>query len=141
MTGFKKYFIDTAPYIYYLEHNTVLYNKVKAFFKEAYETESELVTSVITIEEYLVYPYRNNDWNAIKRFFSFVGDMETSVIHIDDSIADTAARIRAKYTSFKAMDSLQLAVAVNKGCDVFVTNDKQLKQFEDIMVLTVDDLL
>lgn len=58
---------------------------------------------------------------------------------ITESVADRAARIRAKYTSFKGMDSLQLAVAVEDKCDTFLTNDKQLKQFDGIKVVTVED--
>lgn len=37
------------------------------------------------------------------------------------------------------MDSLQLAVAVEDKCDTFLTNDKQLKQFDGIKVVTVED--
>lgn len=140
MIGSKKYFIDTAPYIYYLDKNKLLYDKAKAFFKETYEADAELVTSAVTVEEYLVYPYKNDDKEAIDRFFEFIGDTETSVIHINEDIAARAARIRAKYTSFKAMDSLQLAVAVEEGCDVFLTNDKRLKKFEGVEVITVEEL-
>ncbi|MCR5061201.1 MAG: PIN domain-containing protein [Saccharofermentans sp.] len=55
-------------------------------------------------------------------------------------IADKAAQIRARYTSFKAMDALQLAAAVLSGCDCFLTNDKQLQQFDEIEVQLVSDL-
>ena len=37
------------------------------------------------------------------------------------------------------MDSLQLAVAVCTGCDTFLTNDKQLRQFREINCVTVED--
>ena len=38
------------------------------------------------------------------------------------------------------MDSIHLATAIVYGCDVFLTNDKQLKQVEEINVLLVDEL-
>ena len=38
------------------------------------------------------------------------------------------------------MDALQLASAIQNHCDVFLTNDKQLKQGEEINVLLVDEL-
>ena len=41
---------------------------------------------------------------------------------------------------FKSMDALQLAAATLTGCDLFLTNDKQLKQFADIRCITVDEL-
>lgn len=39
------------------------------------------------------------------------------------------------------MDALQLAVACITGCDLFLTNDKQLKQFADIKCITVEELV
>lgn len=38
------------------------------------------------------------------------------------------------------MDALQLASAIQNNCDVFLTNDKQLKQVQEISVLLVDEL-
>ena len=61
------------------------------------------------------------------------------VRNIDREAAETAARIRAKYQNFKAFDSLQLACAVGGECDLFLTNDKQLRQFADVRCATVVD--
>lgn len=51
-----------------------------------------------------------------------------------------AAKIRAKYKGFKAMDALQLATAMISDCDLFLTNDKQLRRFDGLPILVVDDL-
>ncbi|MBO5335939.1 MAG: hypothetical protein J6A94_02255 [Lachnospiraceae bacterium] len=59
-----------------------------------YDSNKEFVTSVITMEEYFVFPYRNNNYSLIDMF------------------------------GFKAMDAIQLAVACFEGCDLFLTNDK-----------------
>ena len=59
---------------------------------------------------------------------------------INRDIAKKAAKIRAEYKMFKSMDALQLAAATLTGCDLFLTNDKQLKQFADIRCITVDEL-
>ena len=66
--------------------------------------------------------------------------LKLSVVLVDDSISTQAARIRAKYKGIKGMDSLQLATAIVYGCDVFLTNDKQLKQVTELNVLLVDEL-
>ena len=61
MTGYKKVFIDTAPFIYFIEgnkDNPLYYNKVRSFLNDCYNNDIQFVTSVITIEEYFVYPYR-----------------------------------------------------------------------------------
>jgi len=38
------------------------------------------------------------------------------------------------------MDALQLATANAMGCDLFLTNDKQLRQFQRLKCVLVDDL-
>lgn len=66
--------------------------------------------------------------------------MDIEVKSIDKTIAEKAARIRAEYKYFKTMDSLQLATACLTGCNLFLTNDKQLKQFKEIECITVEEI-
>ena len=66
--------------------------------------------------------------------------LKMRVIAADEAITKYAAQIRAKYSGIKAMDALQLASAIISGCDVFLTNDKQLRQVAEIPVLLVEDL-
>ena len=74
-------------------------------------------------------------------FFEFTDACGIDLISISVEIAKLAAKIRAEYKDFKAMDSLQLAVAVYTGCDLFLTNDKQLRQFKELKCLTVEEWL
>ena len=62
------------------------------------------------------------------------------MIEISQEIANKASQIRAEYKGFKAMDAIQLATACIMGCDLFLTNDKQLRQFKEIKCITVDEL-
>ncbi|MBD5533759.1 MAG: type II toxin-antitoxin system VapC family toxin [Lachnospiraceae bacterium] len=48
--------------------------------------------------------------------------------------------MRAEYKDFKAMDSLQIATAIESGCDVFFTNDKQLRLEKELPCITIDNL-
>lgn len=76
----------------------------------------------------------------ILSFYAFLEGMDVEVMSINKSIAVKAAQIRAEYKHFKAMDALQLATACMTGCDLFLTNDKQLRQFTEIKCMTVDEL-
>lgn len=143
MTDYKKVFVDTAPFIYFIEkdvNNPQYFEKVKNFFMGGYESNKEFVTSVITMEEYFVFPYRNNNHSYIDMFNRLVATTNMEITEISQEIAKKAAQIRAEYKGFKAMDALQLAVACYEGCDLFLTNDKQLRQFKDIKCITVDEL-
>ena len=140
MTESRRIYIDTSPYIYYLEKNLEYGDRVKEFLMDNYNSGKEFVTSTITIEEYSIIPYRENNTKLLKDFDMLIEDTETVIVDITKSTAIKAARIRADYKSFKAMDALQLASAVKNGCGVFLTNDKQLRQFKELTVITMDDL-
>lgn len=87
-----------------------------------------MVTSTITLEEYFVFPYRKNLPEYIENFEKFISSLEISVIDIDKAIAKQAAQIRAEFKDFNSMDALQIGTAIISGCDLFLTNDKQLRQ-------------
>lgn len=144
MTDFKRVFVDTAPFIYFIEsddHNLRYHEKVKEFFKYGYDNDKFFVTSVITMQEYFVFPYRNKDYTFIDMFHRLVSITNMEIVEINQEIAKKAAQIRAEYKGFKAMDALQLAVACLQKCDLFLTNDKQLRQFKEIKCLTVEELV
>ena len=60
--------------------------------------------------------------------------------NIDLSVSDAAARLRAKYPSLKSIDALQLAAAIKGQCEVFMTNDRRLKQVSEIRVILLEEL-
>lgn len=62
----------------------------------------------------------------------------------DEAVAVKAAEIRAQYTAFKQIDSLQPACASIANADIFYTNDKQLKQFssdETLKVVLIEEAM
>lgn len=143
MIDFKEVFVDTAPFIYFIEkdsNNPQYYEKVKRFFKDGYDNDKKFVSSVITMEEYFVFPYRNKAYSFIDMFYRLVATTDMKIVEISKEIANKAAQIRAEYKGFKTMDALQLAAACLSECDLFLTNDKQLKQFREIRCLTVEEL-
>lgn len=140
MTDSKRIYIDTAPYIYYIEKNPVYCDRVKRFFISRYESNYEFVTSVITEEEYSIVPYRDNNQKLLDDFEMFIKDTQTEVVDITKEVARKAAMIRAAYKNFKAMDALQLAAAILSECSIFLTNDKQLRQYQGLKVMTMEDL-
>lgn len=76
----------------------------------------------------------------IDMFNRLVETTNMEILEINQETARKAAQIRAEYKGFKAMDALQLAVACLSACDLFLTNDKQLKQFKEIECVTVEEL-
>lgn len=140
MIDCKKIFIDTAPFIYYLEKNPGYFDKARGMFMDCLNNEIKMVTSTITIEEYCVYPYMKNNQRLINNFEEFLDNIGIEIVDIGKIVAKRAAKIRAEYVKFKSMDALQISTAIVNGCDLFVTNDKQLRQFREIKCVTLDDI-
>lgn len=141
MTEYKKVFLDTTPLIFFLDDDIHFGLKTRQIFEEILYNDRLLLTSVLTCMEYLVHPYRTNNQAKIKACADFLNDCHIPVLSINLEIATRAAQIRAAYKDFKSLDALQLATACVYGCDAFLTNDKQLRQFREIHCLTIDDWL
>lgn len=139
MTGYNKVFLDTTPIIYFLDNDINFGDRTRNIFEEILENDKQLVTSTITCTEYLTFPYKMNNTEKIRAFFDFVTDCEIPLYAVNVEIAKKAAEIRAKYRDFKTMDALQLASACVQGCELFLTNDKQLRQFKEIRCVTVEE--
>ena len=135
MTDCNRVFLDTSPFIYYLQKNDLFYSKMRLFWEKY--ADCDYVTSTITITEYLTYPYSQKNLKMVEDFYSFIRGMDIEISNIDREIAEKAAEIRAVYKGFKAMDALQLATACITGCDIFLTNDTQLRQFKEIRCIMV----
>lgn len=140
MTEFKRIFVDTAPIIYYLENSALYMDSIKKFFTKCLEGNIQIVTSAITVEEYLVFPYSIGKMEFVDNFKRFIEYMNIEVVDIDSNIAEKGAKIRGQYKKFKSMDALQVATAIVSGCDMFFTNDKQLRQEKELPCMTMDDL-
>lgn len=141
MTGnFKKIFVDTSPIIYLLDKSSPFCSKTKKIFDLIFNKSSAaVITSSITCTEYLVYPYRTKNLKAENAFLKFLNECQIDICNIDITTAIKAAKIRAEYPHFKTPDALQLAAAIINDCDLFLTNDKQLKNFKEITCATVEE--
>ena len=135
---FERMFLDTAPLIYFLDADPRYAVEVRGIIYAALNSGVEVITSVVSATEYLTLPYRTGKFEKIGAFFDFLADAGIMLVPIDVAIAKKAAQIRAEYRHFKTMDALQLASACVYGCDVFLTNDKQLCQFTELRCVTLD---
>ena len=111
MTDFKRVFIDTAPIIYFLENSPLYMESMEKFLLRCVKEHIQIVTSTLTIEEYLVLPYSDGKMEYVDNFKRFIEYMNIEVVDIDAAIAEQGAKVRGQYKNFKAMDALQIAVA------------------------------
>ena len=140
MTEYSSVYLDTAPIIYALDGVEPYTQNVQSFLFSNFENDCIFSTSSITNTEYLVFPYRKSDFQKITEYERFKSILGIKSVPADDIITKKAAEIRSKYNGIKGMDSIHIATAIKSGCDVFLTNDKQLKQISEIQVLLVSEL-
>jgi predicted nucleic acid-binding protein len=89
----------------------------------------------------LVLPLREGNKKLAEKYKTILlssNDLETC--EISNAISERAAIIRAKY-GFKTPDSLQLATAIVRNADYFLTNDTALKRVTEIKVIVLEECL
>ncbi len=99
-----------------------------------------LVTSPITLAEFLILPIRQKNLSQQQLFIDILTSQDTTdFVEINSAIAREAAEIRVKY-NLALPDALQLAIAIQSGCDAFLTNDLQLKRVNELSILVLSEL-
>lgn len=131
---------DTAPIIYFAEANPDYDALVTAIFQRIDDAELVGITSVISLCEVLVHPIRNQNRALRQRYLDILQNSPNFFTKfINSSIAETAAELRAKY-NLRTPDALQIATALENGCDAFLCNDKDLKKVTELKILILDEL-
>lgn len=131
---------DTAPLIYFVEANPDYDALVTEIFQRVEDGKITGVTSVISLCEVLVHPIRNNDSALKNKYLDILQNSPNFFTNsITASIAETAAELRANY-NLRTPDALQIATAIDNGCDAFLCNDNGLKRVTELRVLILDDL-
>lgn len=128
----KKVFIDTNVFIYLLEGDPNFAKKAANKLANYRNKGYDLVTSVVTITEFLA---SNSNSSAIKAITEFPG---ITFIDIDTAVATKAGELASKHP-FKLGDCIQLSAALSVKSDILLTNDialqKQAKHYLDVVSL------
>jgi len=87
----------------------------------------------------LVVPLREGNKKLADTYRSILlSSNNLATCEITNEISERAAALRAKY-GFKTPDSIQLATAIIRRADYFLTNDLALKQVKEIKVVVLED--
>lgn len=135
----SKIFFDSAPLIYLVEFNEVFYEKISLFIAESIANRKQMATSVVSFAEFGVKPRKLGKKDVIDRFEKTIANL-FDIQDVDLNVASIAADLRAKYSSLRGMDALQVASTIRANADIFVTNDKRLKTIKEIKVILVKEL-
>lgn len=140
LQGVQRLAVDTAPVIYLIEVNPHYDALVTEIFQRISNGVLEGLCSVITLTEVLVQPLRKGDQQLAQDYSNLLLNSHHFVtVPIDPAIATSAADLRARY-NLRTPDALQIAAALEHGCQAFLTNDATLSRVTEIPVLVLDEL-
>jgi predicted nucleic acid-binding protein len=140
LTGIAALGFDTAPLIYFVERHPTYVGIMRAILQRVDTGAIAGYSSVVTLTEVLTLPKRLGN-TAIEQAYRDVllHSRHFTLIHIDTTIAEQAAALRASHT-LRTPDALQIATALHAGCQGFLTNDRALKRVTNLRVLVLDEI-
>lgn len=132
---------DTRIFIYHLEQNPKYCGLADCAFSWLDSGACMGVTSVITMTELLVKPYRETSEENVDTLYALLSTYpDFAWIPSTLEIAALAAKIRASYR-LRTPDALQAATAVHAQATAFVTNDPIFRRIPDFDTLILNDFV
>jgi predicted nucleic acid-binding protein len=138
--GISRLAFDTAPIIYFVEANPTYDALVSNIFNRIASGVLEGRTSVISLSEVLVRPIlerRSDLQDAYRELLLKSSNFQT--LPINAMVAENAARLRAVH-GLRLPDALQVAFAIESGCQAIVCNDHSMRRVTELPILVLDDL-
>jgi len=135
-------FIDTAPFIYYIEAHPQFGPLVREVVNSFQTGKLLAFSSVMTLTEVLSKPREAGNEKLAERFADFLKHGKNlTLIEISERIAEGAARLKGRHPELRTIDAIQLSAAIEVGADAFVTNENKIKSINEIDVLVLKDYL
>lgn len=136
-------YLDTNLFIYAVEEIMPYAEQVRPFLRAADQGEIWLVTSLLSLAETLVMPYRKGDDVLITAYRELFTHPPSGLLvaQLDAAILERAAALRATVDSLRLPDAIHLATAESEQCDLVLTNDKRLKASTTMPVVVLAEVV
>jgi predicted nucleic acid-binding protein len=132
--------LDTTPLIYFIEENPAYLDMICPFFEAIDNGDFSVVTSIVTLLEVLVHPFRHGDTILAQQYRDVLLNAKgLTTLLLSQDIAEEAARLRATH-NIRTPDAIQMATAIYAGASFFLTNDSRLPTLPELEVLILDEL-
>jgi predicted nucleic acid-binding protein len=140
LSGISKLGFDTSAFVYYVERNPAYVALVREVLRRLNAGQFTGHTSVITLTEVLTYPKRIQN-SALEQSYRLLllNSRNIETHNTDSAIAGAAANLRARY-NLRTPDAIQIATALQAGCEAFLTNDLRVGRVTELRVLVLDEL-
>jgi len=117
---------DTMLFVYWLEDHPQHADRVQQIWAAMESRGDTLCSSVFTVGEALVGPYKRGALEVASEVREFLQPPHVELIPFTIDIADRYARIRGE-NRVSPPDAIHLASAAQAGVELFLTNDHRLQ--------------
>lgn len=134
--------LDTSIFIYHLEANPTYATLTKTVFEGIEDGKFQGVTSMITLMELTVLPWRMGHENVAREYEAvLVNFPNLYILDVGRDVARLAAKLRADFNVMPA-DALQVAAGLQAGAKAFLTNDRRLSNLQTVIeILLLNDFI
>lgn len=141
LKGVESIFIDTSPFIYYIEEHEKYIEAVDPLFSYISQGRIIAYTSFITLIEVLTKPIEEKNKKLMRKYEDLLTNSKGLILaDMDKNIAIESARLRAKY-KIKIPDAIQVTSGMVNGAKAFITNDSNLKKIKEIKIIVLEDII
>lgn len=141
LKGKRRVHVDSNVLIYFLQRNPIYTSLVRPLFELIADGKVVGVSSYITLLEIMIRPLQEGNTALAMEYRDYlVSSRNFELFPVDREIAEEGANIRATFKT-KTPDSIQLATALRQRADIFLTNDEDLRRFNRMEVLVINDLI
>ena len=139
LRGHQTVGLDSCVLIYFLEDHDQFGIQATEALRWACASDRRIVLSALALLEVQVGPYRKGMEEVADSWYALLGDIPgIQWIDLTYALADHAAELRGKYR-LSTPDSIHLATAIHSGATLFVTNDRELPDMEEIGTFILED--
>jgi len=133
-------YLDTNIFIYALEGYPEYLKILTDLFRMIDDARFQAYTSELTLAETLVKPMMDSNIPLQKAYQEAVQTAGfLKVLPVSREILISAARIRSQNAYLKLPDAIHLSTAQHKDCQIFLTNDRRLKNFSGINTIILSE--
>lgn len=133
-------YVDTAPVIYTVERHPDYFALLDPLWAASESGQILVVSSEMILLETLTGALKRNDPRLIADYERVLTASELNLIPISSALLRDAARLRASI-NIKTPDAIHAATAVASGCDLLITNDKDLKRVMALNVIVLSEIV
>jgi predicted nucleic acid-binding protein len=133
----SRVYVDSNIFIYFIEKHAGFLTQVRSIFDEVSVSGGVLLTSELTLAEWLCLPARQEDLELVALYlelFETSGDVEQ--IALTGQVAKQAAMV-AGQMKLKLLDAIHYVSALNAGCTHFLSADAIFKVVPSITVIHI----